>query len=113
MTALLLGTVCLLCVTVVLGATRNGVTEEEELMASLKESLPKYRPPEDMALNTVLLYVDLYQILDVDEKNGVITVKLWLYTFYFSESARWNSSDYGGLDTLLVPAKTFWTPDVG
>ena len=66
-----------------------------------------------MTNNTVYVYVDLYQILDVDEKNGVLSAKLWVYMYYFTPSAHWNRSEFGGLDFVVVPAKTFWQPDLG
>ncbi|XP_075244296.1 neuronal acetylcholine receptor subunit beta-3-like isoform X2 [Convolutriloba macropyga] len=90
----------------------NGVEHEKRLIEKLKSSLPKYTPPADLLDNTVYIFMDLYQLLDVNEKDGLITVKLWLYYYYHSESARWNVSDFGGIQSVLVPKNTFWTADI-
>ena len=92
--------------------TSNGVTEEQQLKERLQKVLPKYRPPLDMVNNSVYVSMDLYQILDVDEKNGIITAKFWAYFYYFSEKSKWNASDYGGIKILLFPNNTFWSPDL-
>ncbi|XP_075244617.1 neuronal acetylcholine receptor subunit beta-3-like [Convolutriloba macropyga] len=91
--------------------TRNGVTEQTKLMERLKNSLPKYAPPDDMKNNTVHIFIDIYQISDVNERQGVITVKLWLYYYYYSEHAKWNASEYR-FPGLLVPKGTFWEADI-
>ena len=57
-------------------------------------------------------FSDLYQISDVNEQQGVITVKLWLYYYYYSEEAKWNSSEFQR-QALLVPKGTFWEADIG
>ena len=93
--------------------TSNGVGEEEQLKEKLEKVLPKFRPPLDMLNNTVFLHMDLFQILDVDEKNGVIMAKFWAYIYYFSENAKWNPADYEGIEILIFPAYTFWAPDIG
>ena len=63
--------------------------------------------------DTVYTYIDLYQIVDVDEKNGILKAKFWLFYYYYSPAARWNPEDYGNINIMQVPAKTFWTPSIG
>ena len=104
---------CLSCRPVTSTDASNGVNEETVLLQKLNNVLPKYHPPHDMQNNTVYIYVDLYQILDVDEKNGVLSAKLWLYFYYYTPSALWDPNDYNGTQGLLVPANTFWTADIG
>ena len=91
--------------------TSNGVREETLLFERLKNSLPKYSPPQDMTNNSVYIFIDLYQIANVDEKDGFITAKLWLYYYYYSQSARWNSTEYNKPE-LFVPPGTFWSADI-
>ena len=59
--------------------------------------------------------MDLFQILNVDVKNGVGEIKFFLYVYYTSPSAAWDPSLYGdgSMDIILVPAGTFWSPDIG
>ncbi|XP_063717738.1 acetylcholine receptor subunit alpha-like 1 [Symsagittifera roscoffensis] len=58
--------------------------------------------------------MDLFQILNVDVKNGVGEIKFFLYVYYTSPSAAWDPSLYGdgSMDIILVPAGTFWSPDI-
>ena len=58
------------------------------------------------------MHVDLMQILKVDEKESTITVKLILNFAYHSNTAKWNSTEYSGLDIFITPPKTFWTPPI-
>ena len=96
----------------IFSTTINGVDHERDLMQFLEGRLTKYTHPFDMLNNTVFIYFDLYQILEVDEKNGVLQAKFWLYYYYYAPSAEWEPEDYGNISTMLVPAKTFWTPSI-
>ena len=87
--------------------------EENVLSDFLKNRLTKNSPPGGMVNNTVYVYVDLYQIVDVDEKNGVLTLKLWLFTYYRLDESLWKPSEYKGVNRLQFPMDTFWNPDIG
>ncbi|XP_075250326.1 neuronal acetylcholine receptor subunit beta-3-like [Convolutriloba macropyga] len=92
--------------------TSNGSLEEERLMDYLYKKLPKYTPPFDMQDKKVFNKLDIYQIIDVNEKDGLLVMNMWSYMYYYSPSAVWNSTEYGGIDTIKVPGKTFWSPDI-
>ena len=94
-------------------AVSNGVTEENNLLQFLQERIPKYTHPLDMLNRTVYMYIDLYQIVDVDEKNGVLKAKFWLFYYYYSKLAQWEPENYGNITVAQFPAKTFWTPSIG
>ena len=91
----------------------QGTNAEKRLLGFLQSKIHKFSPSREMLKNTVGFYADLYQLLDVDEKNGGLTIKLWLYYYYFVTSAIWNPEDYDGIKTISVPADTFWRPDIG
>ncbi len=103
----------ILLVLVLLPGILSDVEQEERLLEHLKGKLTKFSPPRDLCNDSVHIYVDLIQIMNVDEKDGLWTVKLWVYYYYFTESLHWNSSDYDGIETLVVPPDTFWNPDIG
>ncbi|XP_075264708.1 neuronal acetylcholine receptor subunit eat-2-like, partial [Convolutriloba macropyga] len=93
----------------------NGVDYENKVVNRLKKVLPKYVPPFDMEDRLVKVYLDLLQILKMDEKMGVWEVKLSIYLRYNSPSATWNNSQWGTqglLDALTFPHSTFWSPDI-
>ena len=95
------------------GVNSTGVEEENDLISRIQSNLTRYFAPFDMVDNTVYLYVDLYKILSVDEREGSWTVKLWMYLYYFCPSVAWDISLYGNRTTLIVPKDTFWHPDFG
>ena len=90
----------------------NGVEIQEELMNKLRKKVPKYMPPSDLKYKQVAVKLDIYQILDVNEKDGLMTLKLFVYYYYNSLSAKWDPDEYNGTRMLAVPKDTFWTPDL-
>ena len=91
----------------------NGVEDEQILKRKLQEVLPQHFPPYDMLNNTVYIYNDLLQIVDVDEKQGLWEIKLWIFLSYRSEQAKDAWEGNGSLpQTMLFPQGTFWTPDI-
>ncbi|XP_013406819.1 neuronal acetylcholine receptor subunit alpha-7 [Lingula anatina] len=54
----------------------------------------------------------LQQIIDVDEKNQVINTNIWLNLYWHDYTLTWNSSEYGGITSIRLPAKYLWKPDV-
>ncbi|CAH1797308.1 unnamed protein product [Owenia fusiformis] len=54
----------------------------------------------------------LQQIIDVDEKNQYLTTSIWLTYAWTDYNLKWNSSEYGGVQSIRLPAKKVWTPDV-
>ena len=66
-----------------------------------------------MVDNKVYLYIDLYQIVDVDERNGVLALKLWIFVYYRINEQLWEPDDFSGARRMQFPMNTFWQPDVG
>ncbi|KAI6233564.1 hypothetical protein M3Y99_00891800 [Aphelenchoides fujianensis] len=54
----------------------------------------------------------LIRIIDVDEKNQVLTTNLWLEMKWIDVKLRWNPARYGGIKTLHIPSDLIWTPDL-
>ena len=75
---------------------------------SLREALPL-----GMLNETVFIYLSLYQIVDVDERNGVLTVKLWMYLYYKFKEPLWDPAEYSNATRMQFLPNTFWKPDVG
>ncbi|XP_013406864.1 acetylcholine receptor subunit alpha-like 1 [Lingula anatina] len=61
---------------------------------------------------TVKLGLRLTQLIDVDEKNQIMTTNVWLMHEWDDYKLRWNPKDYGGVNILYVPADRIWLPDV-
>ncbi|ELK06796.1 Neuronal acetylcholine receptor subunit alpha-10 [Pteropus alecto] len=65
----------------------------------------------DQALN-VTLEVTLSQIIDMDERNQVLTLYLWIRQEWADAYLRWDPDDYGGLDAIRIPSSLVWRPDI-
>lgn len=56
--------------------------------------------------------VALAQIIDVDEKNQIITTNCWLNQNWFDPKLKWEPGKYGNITTVRVPWTDIWKPDV-
>uniref|UniRef100_A0A0R3S0J7 Neur_chan_LBD domain-containing protein n=1 Tax=Elaeophora elaphi TaxID=1147741 RepID=A0A0R3S0J7_9BILA len=61
---------------------------------------------------TVNLGASLIRIIDVDEKNQILTTNLWLEMQWNDSKLTWDPSKYGGITTLHIPSDQIWTPDL-
>ncbi|UMM44038.1 hypothetical protein L5515_019308 [Caenorhabditis briggsae] len=61
---------------------------------------------------TVDVGASLIRIIDVDEKNQVLTTNLWLEMKWNDAKLTWTPEKYGGLKTLHIPSEFIWTPDL-
>uniref|UniRef100_A0A6I8P0M6 Cholinergic receptor nicotinic alpha 10 subunit n=1 Tax=Ornithorhynchus anatinus TaxID=9258 RepID=A0A6I8P0M6_ORNAN len=65
----------------------------------------------DHTLN-VTLEVTLSQIIDMDERNQVLTLYLWIRQEWGDAHLRWAPEDYGGIDSIRIPSSLVWRPDI-
>ncbi|XP_069017371.1 neuronal acetylcholine receptor subunit alpha-10a isoform X1 [Embiotoca jacksoni] len=71
------------------------------------------RPVEDT--NTILnvtLQVTLSQVIDMDERNQILTAYLWIRQVWVDAHLKWDKDDYDGLDTIRIPGSYVWRPDI-
>ncbi|XP_026872465.2 neuronal acetylcholine receptor subunit beta-3b isoform X2 [Electrophorus electricus] len=52
------------------------------------------------------------QLVDVDEKNQLMTTNVWLWQEWEDYKLRWNPEDYGGITFIRVPSESIWLPDI-
>ena len=94
-------------------ANFGSAAEEKELADLLQARLTKHTPPAGIVNQTVFVYMSIYQIVDVDEKNGILTMKLWMYTYYRFHEPLWDPLKYNNATRMQFLPDTFWKPDVG
>lgn len=41
-----------------------------------------------------------------------MTTNVWLNQEWYDHYLRWDPADYGGVDSLYIPAEDIWTPDI-
>ncbi|PAA85942.1 hypothetical protein BOX15_Mlig005119g9, partial [Macrostomum lignano] len=61
---------------------------------------------------TVQFGLGLIQILDLDEKNQVLTIKVWSRFSWTDQLLQWNATQYNGVSEVRIPTRDVWTPDI-
>ncbi|XP_055852189.1 neuronal acetylcholine receptor subunit alpha-7 isoform X6 [Episyrphus balteatus] len=54
----------------------------------------------------------LQQIIDVDEKNQILTTNAWLNLEWNDYNLRWNDTEFGNVKDLRITPNKLWKPDV-
>uniref|UniRef100_A0A7E4ZU89 Ligand-gated ion channel 4 n=1 Tax=Panagrellus redivivus TaxID=6233 RepID=A0A7E4ZU89_PANRE len=54
----------------------------------------------------------LNQIVEMDERNQILTTRCWLNVNWLDKRISWNSSEWEGIKNLYIPHKKLWTPDI-
>uniref|UniRef100_A0A8C7WT74 Cholinergic receptor, nicotinic, alpha 10b n=1 Tax=Oryzias sinensis TaxID=183150 RepID=A0A8C7WT74_9TELE len=71
------------------------------------------RPVEDTDnIINVTLQITLSQIIDMDERNQILTTYLWIRQVWMDAFLSWRKEDYDGLDTIRIPSSLVWRPDI-
>ncbi|XP_060937511.1 neuronal acetylcholine receptor subunit alpha-7-like [Limanda limanda] len=83
----------------------------------LRELLRDYNPMERPVANdsqtlTVHFSFTLMQVMDVDEKNQILTTNAWLQMQWYDHYLQWNQSEYPGVKNLRFTSDQIWTPDI-
>ncbi|XP_002732466.1 neuronal acetylcholine receptor subunit alpha-9-I-like, partial [Saccoglossus kowalevskii] len=85
------------------------------LVTDLMEKYPKYHviPVKNESKPiTVMHRLTPIQMLDMDEKNQIITIKCWLGQSWFDEYLQWDPRVYGGITQIHVNIREIWQPDI-
>ncbi|XP_004636553.1 5-hydroxytryptamine receptor 3A isoform X1 [Octodon degus] len=61
---------------------------------------------------TIAIDVIVYAILNVDEKNQVLTTYIWYRQFWTDEFLQWNPEDFDNITKLSIPTESIWVPDI-
>ncbi|XP_036379088.1 5-hydroxytryptamine receptor 3A [Megalops cyprinoides] len=82
----------------------------EYLSAGYKKGV---RPVRDWRQST-LVAIDLmvYSILNVDEKNQVLTTYVWYRQQWVDEFLVWNPEDFDNVKQVSIPTANVWVPDI-
>uniref|UniRef100_UPI003AB03C8F neuronal acetylcholine receptor subunit alpha-10-like n=1 Tax=Centroberyx gerrardi TaxID=166262 RepID=UPI003AB03C8F len=71
------------------------------------------RPVEDTDhIINVTLQITLSQIIDMDERNQILTTYLWIRQVWKDAYLSWRTEEYDGLDTIRIPSSYVWRPDI-
>ncbi|RZC32373.1 Neur chan LBD domain containing protein, partial [Asbolus verrucosus] len=71
------------------------------------------RPVENSSLPlTVIFGISLHHIIDVDEKNQILTTNCWITQAWIDHHLRWNASEFAGIKVIRIPYTRVWRPDL-
>ena len=59
----------------------------------------------------ILFEVELNQLINIDEKNQIMTSSFYLKMFWQDPRLTWAKEDFPGVRQLLIPATSIWLPD--
>ncbi|KAI1887672.1 hypothetical protein AGOR_G00192720 [Albula goreensis] len=87
---------------------------EDALLRNLFRGYQKWVRPVLHANDTITVRFGLKisQLVDVDEKNQLMTTNVWLWQEWIDYKLRWNPDEYGGITSIRVPSETIWLPDI-
>lgn len=94
--------------------TISASTGERRLIHDLLDGYDtNVRPVENSSL-PVDVYMTLtpQQLIDVDEKNQVVKMNVWLKFVWHDHQLTWEPSDYDGVADIRFPSDHVWHPDV-
>ncbi|GFO18687.1 neuronal acetylcholine receptor subunit alpha-7 [Plakobranchus ocellatus] len=101
----------------------NGLTKHIELSEEdklIKTLLARYkrrgrygRPLEHFNDTIKIFYnMQLLQIMDLDERNQVLTLNVWDRYIWKDMHVKWDPKEHGGVDTIRIPSDKIWIPDI-
>ncbi|KAJ8247789.1 hypothetical protein GJAV_G00250370 [Gymnothorax javanicus] len=87
---------------------------EDALLRNLFRGYQKWVRPVLHANDTITVRFGLKisQLVDVDEKNQLMTTNVWLWQEWTDYKLRWNPDEYGGITSIRVPSENIWLPDI-
>ncbi|XP_052825757.1 neuronal acetylcholine receptor subunit alpha-10 isoform X3 [Octopus bimaculoides] len=81
----------------------------EQYQTSGKTGRPVNDPNETI---TVEYGVSLIQILDLDERNQILSINVWITYQWRDIYLKWNPEDYGMIKNVRIPPDAIWMPDI-
>ncbi|KAG8195623.1 hypothetical protein JTE90_017917 [Oedothorax gibbosus] len=95
----------------------NGVSGDDQEFRLVRYLMSNYdsavRPSLSVAQPVAVAFrMSLLALLSLDERQGVLSSSCRITQKWNDVHLRWNSSDFGGVTTVRIPASQIWRPDV-
>ncbi|XP_031707631.1 neuronal acetylcholine receptor subunit alpha-2-like [Anarrhichthys ocellatus] len=105
---------CWICIHSVLAEDWSRVHTEDELFRSLFGSYSKWTRPARNITDVVIVKfgLSIAQLIDVDEKNQMMTTNVWLKQEWTDYKLQWSPSDFDNVTSIRVPSELIWVPDI-
>ncbi|XP_047528433.1 neuronal acetylcholine receptor subunit alpha-10-like [Vanessa atalanta] len=88
--------------------------EEYNLIRHLMDKYDaSVRPVENSSHPLLVTFgVSLHHIIDVEEKDQLLTTNCWITQIWTDHHLRWNISDFDGISVIRIPYERVWKPDI-
>ncbi|XP_037617920.1 neuronal acetylcholine receptor subunit alpha-2-like isoform X1 [Sebastes umbrosus] len=105
---------CWICMNSVLAEDWTRVHTEDELFRSLFGGYSKWTRPARNITDVVIVKfgLSIAQLIDVDEKNQMMTTNVWLKQEWTDYKLQWSPSDFDNVTSIRVPSELIWVPDI-
>ncbi|XP_034042505.1 neuronal acetylcholine receptor subunit alpha-5 [Thalassophryne amazonica] len=105
---------CLVCHSLRIPNLSTYAKAEDKLFKYLFQDYQKWVRPVQYLNQTICVKFGLAisQLVDVDEKNQLMTTNVWMKQEWVDMKLRWNPADYKGITTIRIPSDRIWLPDV-
>ncbi|XP_075929893.1 neuronal acetylcholine receptor subunit alpha-2-like isoform X3 [Petromyzon marinus] len=92
----------------------RSIHAEERLLQALLTGYSRWSRP--VRNSTHVVYVrfglSVAQLIDVDEKNQMMTTNVWLKQEWHDYKLQWDPADYENVTSIRIPAQLIWVPDI-
>ncbi|XP_051528058.1 neuronal acetylcholine receptor subunit alpha-2-like [Myxocyprinus asiaticus] len=87
---------------------------EERLLQTLFSNYNKLSRPVANISDVVLVHfgLSISQLIDVDEKNQMMTTNVWVKQEWNDYKLHWNPEEYENITSIRIPSEIIWRPDI-
>ncbi|XP_074520380.1 neuronal acetylcholine receptor subunit alpha-2-like [Halichoeres trimaculatus] len=87
---------------------------EDHLFRRLFGGYSKWTRPARNVTDVVIVKfgLSIAQLIDVDEKNQMMTTNVWLKQEWTDYKLQWTPSDFDNVTSIRVPSELIWVPDI-
>ncbi|XP_038573061.1 neuronal acetylcholine receptor subunit alpha-2-like, partial [Micropterus salmoides] len=105
---------CWILINSVLAEDWTRVHTEDELFRTLFGGYSKWTRPARNITDVVIVKfgLSIAQLIDVDEKNQMMTTNVWLKQEWTDYKLQWSPSDFDNVTSIRVPSELIWVPDI-
>ncbi|XP_013135349.1 PREDICTED: neuronal acetylcholine receptor subunit alpha-10-like [Papilio polytes] len=105
------------CIWMILSFYLKGTCGCDEEYKLIRHLMQKYdasvRPVENSSQPLLVTFgVSLHHIIDVEEKDQLLTTNCWITQIWTDYHLRWNTSDFDGISVIRIPYERVWRPDI-
>uniref|UniRef100_A0A8D0AS94 Cholinergic receptor, nicotinic, alpha 4b n=1 Tax=Sander lucioperca TaxID=283035 RepID=A0A8D0AS94_SANLU len=88
--------------------------QSQRLLHDLFVHYNKLSRPVENTSDTVLVHfgLSIAQLIDVDEKNQMMTTNVWVKQEWNDYKLRWNPEEYENVTSIRIPSEIIWRPDI-